>query len=193
MYIYYVGISRFMLSPTEKKDLENRDALTPKVRANLDYRIAQKLKKNLSELDDINRALCSIPEKNAKRVLDDQMVAAIFRLTENMVRILGYVPVEEGDGPTIFVVRPVEILSRDAHSEEFKIRRELPTEQDMGRHYLLREHIEKLQKFANPEIHTPYHIKKSGYSYNRILGSSGDCDRACQEGYNLYRKWQEPK
>jgi hypothetical protein len=179
-----------MLSPTEKNALKNRDALTPKVRANLDYRIAQKIKKNLSELDDINCALCSIPEKNAKRALDDPMVAAIFRLTENMIRILGYVPVEEGPSGTRFVVRPAVVLSRDAHSEELKIRRESPTADDEARHLLLDEHIETLQKFATPEISSLLGIRKDA---RRILGGTGVCERAYQEGYNLYRKWQEPK
>jgi hypothetical protein len=179
-----------MLSTTEKKDLKNRDALKPKVRANLDYRIAQKIKKNLSELDDINRALCSIPEKNAKRALDDQMVAAIFRLTVNMVRILGYVPVEEGPSGTSVVVRPAEILSSDNRSEEIKIRRETPTAEDVARHLLLDEHIETLQKFATPEFSSLLGIRKD---VRRILGGTGVCERAYQEGYNLYRKWQEPK
>lgn len=178
-----------MLTSIEKEQLKNRAALKPKTRANLDYRIAQKAKNRLSELDDINRALCSIPEKNAKRALDDQMVAAIFRLTENMIHILGYAPVEDGPQGTRFVIRSEEIISRDDNSEKFEVIRETPTPIDEARHFLLKEHLEKLQKFANPEIRE--HMKLNGNVYDGPKGFSNNA--ASQAGYNLFRKWQEPK
>ena len=176
-----------MLSPAEKNALKKRDALKPKVRANLDYRIAQKLKKNLSELDDINRALCSIPEKNAKRVLDDQMVAAIFRLTVDMIRILGYVPIEERDVMgSRYVVRKEELISRDNDSAEIKTIYGAPTKEDVARHLLLEEHIERLQEFAKPETRAR---AQSEVNVHPRFNSN----KAFSDGYNLYRKWQEPE
>jgi hypothetical protein len=129
-----------------------------------------------------------MPEKNAKRAINDEMVAAIFRLTENMVRILGYVPIEEGQMGNRFVVRPAVVLSRDDHSEELKIRREAPTAEDEARYFLLKEHIENLRKFANPEIHSPPRSKSDIHDM-----PSGFHDDKTQAGYNLYRKWQQPK
>jgi hypothetical protein len=174
-----------MLSPAEKKALKNRDDLKPRVRANLDYRIAQKLKKSLSDLDDIDQALRSIPEKNARRVLDDQMVAAIFRLTENMIRILGYVPVEEGDASARYVEKK-ELVSRYIDSEKFEVIRKAPTAEDEARHLLLEEHIERLQEFANPKIRA-----RAQSEVNVHPGFNNN--KAFSDGYNLCRKWQEPK
>ena len=70
-----------MLNSTEKERLKARDTLEPKARANLDYRVAQKIKKSLSDIKEINDALDAIPEKTAMRVINDEIVADLFGLT----------------------------------------------------------------------------------------------------------------
>lgn len=187
MFIYHSEVFLFMLNPNERDKLKNRDALSPKARANLDYRIAQKAKGRLLELDDINRTLCSIPEKNARRILDDRMVVSIFRLTENMLRILRYVPVEEGPMSCSYVTHSEEMPSKDDVSQEFKIRIQPATKEDMARHYLLKEHIEKLQSFANPDISAP--VRPHGTVYELPKGIVDGESRVA--GYNLFHQWQE--
>ena len=59
----------------EKKDLIDQDKLAPGERAKLNYRVAQKLRTKLSEIKDINETLNLLPEKNARRVLNDREVA----------------------------------------------------------------------------------------------------------------------
>jgi hypothetical protein len=174
-----------MLSPQEKEHLEKSASLDPNRRANLHYRVANKIKKKLSDLDDVNRALCSIPEKNARRVLDDEMVADIFRLTENMIRILGYVPIDKTPDGKAFVIRPEEILYKDANMQKVIVSREAPTEEDAARHRLLSEHIANLKKFANPEI--PSNIVPKGTFYDLPIAFN---DSDPFTGYNLCRKWQ---
>ncbi len=131
-----------MLSPSEKRQLAIHDTLDPKARANLYYRIAQKVKKSLSELEEINHILCTIPEKNASHMLNDAMVSSTLQLSQNMIRILGYCPIRKGTLPgTKFVVRsdPQEI-SKGEGFKEFKIKVELPTPQDWTRQRLINNH-----------------------------------------------------
>jgi hypothetical protein len=142
-----------MLTPHEKAQLENRKILEPKKRANLYYRIAQKTKKHLSELDDINFALRSIPPKNAKNILNDKTVESIFLLTERILEILGYAPIITDNRPIKgkYVLRSEEKLSEDRTSKEFKIRIEAPRPEDDVRQHILKDHIERLEAFTNPQ------------------------------------------
>jgi hypothetical protein len=171
-----------------KERLEERTTMDPKDLARLNYRVARKIKSSLSELADINHALCSIPEKNARRVLDDRMVADIFKLTVNMMRILGYSPVEEGPNGIRVVTRSERVIYRDDNSKKVETLKETPNDDDMARHFLLKEHLEKLQKFANPEIRE--HIELNGNVYCGPKGFQSDLSQA---GYNKYKKWIEPK
>lgn len=143
-----------MLSTSEKEQLKNRAKLEPKARANLDYRIAKKVKKRLKELEEVNKALCSIPEKNAMRVLDDDMVNSIFKLTENMLRILRFSPVvtdiADIRGSSYVVRFGPGTLSKDNESKEFKVKMEASTAKDLSRQFLVEDHIETLQRFIDP-------------------------------------------
>jgi hypothetical protein len=175
-----------MLSPSEKGQLKNRTNLKPKTRANLDYRIAQKLKKKLFELDEINRALCSIPERNAKRILDDKMVVNIFRLTENMIDILGYVPIEEVPYGQRFISRSKEVTSKNGLTKKYLVELEPTTAVDEARYLLLKEHIERLQRHLDPAaIRTP--LKNEINPLPLGFNEKG----AVMEGYNLCRRWED--
>jgi hypothetical protein len=172
-----------MLTSAEKAQLKDRDALEPKARANLDYRIAQKIRNRLSELDELNQAICSIPEKKARRALNDEMVVAIFELTENILRILGYVPVKDGPGSTSYVIRSEpEVLSKDDTFKEFKVRIEAATAVDEARQLLMKEHIKNLQRIMDPNFGMP------------VLGTPrkptfSDHGKAASAGYTIYNSW----
>jgi hypothetical protein len=163
-----------MLSKTEIKQLNNREIIKPRERANLYYRIAQKIKSNLSELVEIDQVLRSIPPKNAKRALDDEIVASMFKLTENVLKILGYAPIMEDPMGGRSIIRSEEIISRSPKSEEMKVIRKSPTDEDEARQMLLKHHIDNLQRFANPEFQT-----RPGFLY-----------RPGPDAYRLYNKWQ---
>ena len=81
-----------MLNPKQKEKLKNRKSLSPKDLANFNYQIAQKMEKILSELEDVNEILASLPERTAEKRLNDKMVISILRLTESILKILNYTP-----------------------------------------------------------------------------------------------------
>ena len=145
-----------MLNPAETNKLNNRDTLSPKARTNLDYRIAQKIKKRLSELDEINTILEMIPEKKARRVLNDEMVADIFILTENMLKILRYnapiVNVKDGRLIAVeYVVRSEEVLSEEDGKRVIKRVEERANVDDKVRQAILQNHIKTLQSFTESQ------------------------------------------
>lgn len=172
-----------MLTPAEKDQLKNRAVLDTKVRANLYYRIAKKIKSNLSELDDINLALHVIPEKNARRVLNDEIITSILRLTENMIRILGYSPVEKGPIGQLFVCASKEMPSKDRNSQKFIVERRPPVPRDVARSLTLEKHIKRLQEFACPAANVP--LTGSLAELPNLNSQIGN------EGYELYKQWQD--
>ena len=135
-----------MINPTEKARLKNREALTSKAKANLDYRVAQKIKKYLSALGEVNEALNTIPEKNAMRVLNTDMVTDIFALTENMLRILRFSPVGldiRGNG---YITRFGPGKQSKDGTMEFKASVENGTSEDVFRHVLVDDHLKELHR-----------------------------------------------
>lgn len=152
---YHVEIMHFMLKEEETKKLNQRDTLSPKARANLDYRIAQKIKKRLSELDEINTILEMIPEKNARRVLNDEMVADILKLTENILKLLRYnapiVNVKRRPSEIEYVVRSEEVTSEKDGKRVIKRVEERATVNDKVRQAILQNHIKELQSFTESQ------------------------------------------
>jgi hypothetical protein len=187
-----------MLNSTEKERLKVRASIGSKDRtdpgyrvANLDYRVKKKIKARLSEVDEINYALCSIPEKTAMSALDDDMVAAIFKLTENMLKILRFSPVVTDDRGSHYVVRfgPEEISKKD-QTKEFKVRKEPATPADVARQFLVEDHIRVLQGFIDFNRGAPL----AGTLDNplRPLELGGAHDIVLSEGFNTYEKWGRP-
>lgn len=154
---------------------------TPRQLAKQRYRVAQKVKKELSKIKTVNSDLYGIPEKTAKRVLTDEMVVDIFRLSETMLKILDFSPVEEGPRGQIFVCVSKEIRSKDRNLQKFEVERRPPTAKDVARHLLLEDHIKNLQKFTRP-VTAP------------LEGPLAELPnlnaRVRQEGYELYKKWR---
>jgi hypothetical protein len=145
-----------MLSSMEKDALKNNQNLTPKERAKLHYRVAKKIKNQLSELNEINEALCLIPEKNARRVvdaLDDETLSAVFTLAENILRISGYSPIQVDYTGSASVARtgPAEV-SKDGKSKTFKVKTEAANSDDMFKQLLVDDHLAVLKLLANPHI-----------------------------------------
>jgi len=134
-----------MLSNTEKTNLKNYDALDKKQKANLNYRVAIKIKKALSEIGEINWALDMIHEKTAMRALDDDMVASIFTLTETMLRILRYSSVKVDYMGTAYVAKAENPRkSRDGQSKTIQVTTELASMQAMARQALVDDHLDVL-------------------------------------------------
>ncbi|HNR59174.1 MAG TPA: hypothetical protein PKJ51_12025, partial [Methanothrix sp.] len=87
-----------MLSLQEREYLARLDDLPPRTRGNMLYRIRQKVTAALEETIDIIWALDAMPPKSARNALDDKHVATVFALSEKMVEVLGYAPIEEFEG-----------------------------------------------------------------------------------------------
>ena len=171
-----------MPNSTQKEQPENPLDLTPRERATRFFRVAQRVKKKLLEIKKVNLDLSSIPERNAKRILNDEMVISVFKLSENMLKILSYVPVEKGPMGQTFVVCLSEEKpkkpSKDRNSQKFVVERRTPTE-DVARHLSLEKHIQNLQKFARP----------LGVPLGPLAELPHLNSQVSQEGYELFKKW----
>lgn len=176
-----------MLTENEVTKLEQRKGLDPKKRADLDYYIVQKIEKRLSELGDIDFALQHVPEKNTKRIITDRMIGAIFRLTEDMLRIAGYVPLNsEPSTDSIYVSRsetPTKI--GEDGSLEIVTRISPATEQDFLRAKLLEEHLEKLKTFSEPRTLTgDSPMPEPYFNFVKLLNrTSSDFERCTKPSY----------
>ena len=145
-----------MLSSTEREQFKNLNMLDSRTRANLLFRVSKKIEKNLSELSEINEVLRAIPEKNAKRILNDDMINSIFTLSENMIKIMGYVPIKEDFTGRAFVVRRgPATLSKDGKSKKFEVEIETATIDEMARQKLVDDHIDVLRHIMDPNAGLP--------------------------------------
>ncbi len=145
-----------MLSPSEKEQFKNLNALDSKTRANFLFRVSKKIEKTLSELNEINEVLCAMPEKNAKRLLNDDIINSIFTLSENMVQKMGYVPIKKDLFGREFVMRKGPgSLSKDGKSKTFEVKIEPATGDDSARQRLVNDHIEVLQYIMGPDAGFP--------------------------------------
>jgi len=169
-----------MLNPKQKEKLKNRKSLSPKDLANFNYQIAQKMEKILSELEDVNEILASLPERTAEKRLNDKMVISILRLTESILKILNYTPLEEGPRGQLFINLTKEIPTNDNDTQKFETERRPPKPKDVARHILLVNHINKLNQFAFPADRVPL---KESLDFPKLNSQVG------KEGYELYEMW----
>lgn len=170
-----------MLNPTEKERLKNRDALTSKAKANLDYRVAQKIKKHLSTLGDVNEILNAIPEKNAMRAIRDVDIAALFALTETILRLMRISPVGldfDGNGH-VMRFGPSKIKYGKT---EFHASMEPATSEDVFHHFLVIDHIHALQRFI--DLHQ---VVFTSDITLRPLAATGRIGMTVCEGLDRYR------
>ena len=135
----------------EKKDLTDQEKLAPRERAKLNYRVAQKLKAKLSEIKDIDEVLKLLPEKNARRVLNDDHVNAVLTLAEDMVRILGYGPLKMDEGHA-YTTRTTQIKTDDRRSMTFSVTAELASHDDLSRKMLIEDHIRTLNHLMSQNL-----------------------------------------
>jgi hypothetical protein len=129
-----------MLTNKEKDRLKNQAALTKNERAKLYFHVGRKIKNRLSELEEINDALCALPDRNARRILDDDRVNAIFKLTENMLRILDFSNIIRDFEGLPYVTRTEPKQSKDGKTK-FEVIRDLANSKDMARQLLMDDHL----------------------------------------------------
>lgn len=154
----------------EKKDLINQDKLAPVERAKLNYRVAQKLRTKLSEIKDINETLNLLPEKNARRVLNDDLVNAVLTLAEDMIRILGYGPLKIDDQGYAYTTRTTSTKTDDKRSMIFTVTADLANDSDLSRKMLVEDHISTLNHLMSQNLgllsDTPANIDCTSISNN---------------------------
>lgn len=136
----------------EKKDLIDQKELSPGERAKLNYRVAQKLKTKLAEIKDIDETLRLLPEKNARRVLNDDLVNAVLTLAEDMIRILGYGPLKIDDQGYAYKTRGAPTKTGDKRSMTFTVTAELANNDDLSRKMLIEDHIRTLQHLMSQNL-----------------------------------------
>lgn len=160
---------------------KDKSKRTPRQLAKQRYRVAQKVKKELSRIKNVNSDLCGIPEKTAKRVLTDQMVADIFRLSVTMLKILDFSPIEMDSMRRLSISASKPMSSKDPRIQKFEVERRSITSQDWARYLLLEEYIKNLQKFKHQPLHEG-DLAESSFS-----GSGFEL----KKGYELFLKWTE--
>ena len=175
-----------MLSPTEKKLINLRDK-TKKECANFNYRVSKKIENKLSELVEINDALCAIPEKTARNALNDDMVAAIFNLTENMIRILGYSPIKLDYRGFAFVAQSIPKSELKDGEKKFEVITRAASDEDIARQLLMDDHLEVLKHLMDQNLGLPISELPDSVVYH-ISGNP----EAVTKAQNMLRKWGRP-
>lgn len=144
-----------MLSEQELEMIRNLDDMNPKARGNMLYRIRQKMKASLDDLNEIILALDNMPSKSAQKVVTDEHVAATFALSEKLVDVLGYAPVEVFGGQR-YVTRTTEVqTSNQPGVEKRTITTNPASSTDAARVLLVKNHVARLSERIDPR---PAHI-----------------------------------
>jgi len=172
-----------MLNPTEKERLRVRENLDGKTRANLDYRVAQKIKKSLSDIEEVNEALDKIPEKTIMRILNDVMIADLIGLTLRLLRIMRFAPVGLDPMGMGYVVRFGPGKSSKNGIVEFVARRETATKSDAARHFLIENYINALETFIDLNRVSPLSSSDTQLRPLDVYGTGGI---AANDGCNEY-------
>lgn len=171
MLKYNVRIFEYMLSDAEKKDLMNRDNLPPNERAKINYRVAQKLKIKLSEISDMNEALCLLPEKNARKILNDDLVNEVFTFAEEMVRILGYGPLKIDNDGFVYKTRNEPSKSNDRKQMTFVVTAEPANHVDVSRKLLIDDHIAVLNRLMGQNLGLSLSDVPDNIAFDSISGN----------------------
>ena len=140
-----------MLSKDEKDILQNYDKLEKKdkTKANFNYRVSHKVKKILSELGEVNEVLGKIPEKTIMSKLDNNVVADLFTLTENILRIMRFAPVVLDISGDAYITRFGPGKPSKDGITEYTAKMERATPSDIARQILVKDHIKKLQQVVD--------------------------------------------
>ncbi len=168
-----------MLSPQEKNWLKNPDTLKPNRRAKLYFNVAKKIKNQLEELKEVNEALLSIPQKNAMRIVNDDMIAYSCGLIENILNIMGSSPIGIDEFGVPYTVR----ITRSGPGE-FKLMTEKATKEDVAKQFLLEDHIKKVRQFVDLDVGIKITDKRL-----RPLRYKDKISITIDDGANLYEKW----
>lgn len=142
-----------MLAPSEIKSLNNYQGLEPRKRSKLNYVLSKKIRDRMLDIDEINEVLNEFNPKTSAKVLGndaDNTIAALYRLTETLLRIHEYAPVEQNQNGTWSTVKSKPQLSFKDGSVEYLIKTKPATDTEVARIKLLKEHIDKLQEIAMP-------------------------------------------
>ena len=142
-----------MLAPSERESLNDYKGLEARKRSKLNYVLSKKIRERMLEIDEINEVLNAFNPKTAANVLDknaDNVIAALFRLTETLLRIHEYAPVEQNQKGEWSIVKSKPQVSFRDGSVEYLIKTKPATDTEVARIKLLKEHIDKLQEIAIP-------------------------------------------
>ncbi|MDF0591787.1 hypothetical protein [Candidatus Methanocrinis natronophilus] len=178
-----------MLSQQEREYLARLDDLPPRTRGNMLYRIRQKVAAALDETADIILALDAMPPKSARNALDDKHVATAFALSEKMVEVLGYAPIEEFEGRR-YVSRPKSIKTtrQGAHDPPIQERTIVTTpasELDEARAHLIAVHLAKLAPYASRPETTRSPLSQEPFA----PWSDADAELTPAKGRAVAREW----
>jgi hypothetical protein len=131
-----------MLSQSERELFKRFESLDPKVRSNLVFRVSKKIKKILSDLNEINEILKILPEKTARRLLNDDIINSMLTLSEDSIKTLGYAPVKYDTFGRPVVLRKSPLKSKE---RTFEITYDLASNDDIARMRLIDDHIKTLE------------------------------------------------
>jgi hypothetical protein len=137
------------LSPSEKEQFKTFGLLDPKVRSNLVFRVSKKIKKALADLDELDEVLRILPEKTTRRLLDDDIVNSMLKLSEDSIKLLGYSPVKYDDSSSQTIVMRRSPLK--SNTRTFKVTYEPATVHDISRMQSIRCHINTLNDIMSME------------------------------------------
>lgn len=179
-----------LLSAREKERLEQRfvNPDAPKeetdklidIRKRNDLVVRNKIKSWLNNIDDIKFILRHLPAKQLRKTISDDEVYSLLELVETLLDIMDFMPVgftekeiEYQGKKTKTTMQYVEksIIVAPQSDGEVSIQRSVrdATKEDIKRHGMLKEHIDRIKYFIDPDpdAHHP-DIRSAEYFKDQI-------------------------
>jgi hypothetical protein len=170
-----------MLSPSEKEQFKRFESLDPKVRSNLVFRVSKKIRSALSDLDEIDEVLRILPEKTARRLLNDNIINSMLTLSEDSIKLLGYSPVKKDAFDREVVLHKSPLKSKE---RTFEVTYDLASDDDIARVKLIDDHIKTLNYLLS--IDSGFPIWMNSASPMSIISGSAAVD-------STLRRWGRPR
>lgn len=136
-----------MLTELERQRLRNRESVEVIERKRNEFAIRKKMEILPQYLSDIELILEKLPENQIEKLIDDDLAYKIFSITELLIKILEFVPIEKTNETNIAIKGSNFVIA---------------SPDEIAKNTKLKKHIAKLQEFTDALIdpRVPDYAKK---------------------------------
>jgi hypothetical protein len=136
------------------KRFENYDTLSPRERATFNFRIADKVRTFLDDVEEVNRVLDTIPFNYHQKSVKEEHIDPVFNLLEKMLSALDYAPIVPDQDGTPHRFKGFQVAPRGG-GPVGRYQTILPaSDADIARNDHLQKRIRRLEQFTTARVTT---------------------------------------